>query len=98
MPWRADPMLILTRKSDESVIVDGKIEVKIISIRGDQVRLGFSAPRDISIHRKEVFEAIGRENVLAASSAGDSLQHIRESFKQSLGEHFDKSINEGRDV
>ena len=49
-------MLVLTRKLDESIIVGENIEIKIIEIRGDQVRLGIDAPRSVSIYRKELYE------------------------------------------
>ncbi len=80
-------MLVLTRKSNESVIIDNTIEVKILNVRGDQISLGFSAPREISIYRKEVYEAIQRENIQAASRGEHALQRI----KSSLGEHFIES-------
>ena len=48
-------MLVLTRKLDESVILGSNIEVKVLGIRGDQVSLGFTAPHEISIYRKEVY-------------------------------------------
>ncbi len=51
-------MLVLTRKSDESVILGDDIEVKVLAVRGDQVSLGFSAPLAMSINRKEIYEAI----------------------------------------
>ncbi len=54
-------MLVLSRNKEESVIIDNKIEVVIVDVRGDKVRLGIDAPRDISIHRKEIQEAIDRE-------------------------------------
>ena len=58
-------MLILTRSKDESVVIDNKIEVCIISVRGDKVRLGIEAPKDISVHRKEIQDAINREKLSA---------------------------------
>lgn len=57
-------MLVLNRYKDESVIIDNKIEVCIVGVRGDKVSLGIKAPRDISVHRKEVQEVINRENSL----------------------------------
>jgi carbon storage regulator len=51
-------MLVLTRKVNESVIIADDIEVKILGVRGDQVSIGFSAPREVAIFRKEVHEAI----------------------------------------
>lgn len=54
-------MLVLTRERDQSVIIGGGIEVMIVSIRGDKVRLGVIAPRRVSVNRKEVQERIDRE-------------------------------------
>lgn len=54
-------MLVLSRKKDESVVVNGNVVVTVIDIRGDKVRLGFEAPQDVSVHRKEVWEAIQRQ-------------------------------------
>jgi len=59
-------MLILTRKTNESVVIDNRIEVKILGVRGEQVSLGFSAPKEVSIFRKEVFSAIQKEKEQAA--------------------------------
>ena len=73
-------MLILTRKSDESVVIGNNIEIKILSVRGDQVSLGFSAPREVSIYRKEVFEAILHENRQAASVNTSTLEKIKASL------------------
>jgi carbon storage regulator len=47
------PMLVLTRKTDESIFIDGDIEVMVVAVRGSKVRLGFRAPANISIQRKE---------------------------------------------
>ncbi|WP_146675591.1 carbon storage regulator CsrA [Pirellula sp. SH-Sr6A] len=55
-------MLVLSRHKDERVVIgDGLIEVVVVEIRGDKVRLGFNAPKDISVHRKEVQDSIDRE-------------------------------------
>lgn len=51
-------MLVLSRKTNESVVIDDKIVVTVIEIRGDKVRLGFEAPKDVPIHRQEVVAAI----------------------------------------
>jgi carbon storage regulator len=69
-------MLILARKKDESIIIGDKIELSIIDIKGDQVKLGISAPPEIKIYRTEVFEAIQRENQEAAKAAGNKLPDI----------------------
>ncbi|MCF6093420.1 carbon storage regulator CsrA [Microaerobacter geothermalis] len=58
-------MLVLTRKSKESIMIGSDIEVTILSIEGDQVKLGISAPKEIDIHRKEIYLTIQNENQLA---------------------------------
>jgi len=61
-------MLALTRKKGESVIIGDNIEVVMLGIQGEQVKLGFVAPRSVSIFRKEVYEQIQKENIEAAAS------------------------------
>jgi carbon storage regulator len=59
-------MLVLSRQRDETIMIGDDIEVTVVDIRGDKVRLGINAPREISVHRKEVYDAIRRENRAAA--------------------------------
>ncbi len=66
-------MLVLSRKKDESIVIDGNIVITVVEVRGDKVRLGIQAPREIPIHRSEVHEAIKNEqNKQAAEDAGDA--------------------------
>ena len=58
-------MLILSRKRNESIIINDNIVVTVVDIRGDKVRLGFDAPRDVPIHRQEVYDAIRRSEMPA---------------------------------
>ena len=58
-------MLALSRKKDESLIIDNNIEVTILDIRGDQVKVGIQAPREVPIYRKEVYLQIREENKVA---------------------------------
>jgi len=58
-------MLVLSRQRDESIIIGDNIVVTIVDIRGDKVRLGIDAPTEIPVHRREVYEAIQRENLRA---------------------------------
>jgi len=60
-------MLVLSRHRDESIIIGNNIVVTIVDIRGDKVRLGIDAPTEIPVHRREVYEAIQRENLRAGS-------------------------------
>lgn len=55
-------MLVLSRKKDESIIINNDITVVVVEVRGDKVRLGIQAPKDVPVHRKEVHDAIAREN------------------------------------
>ena len=61
-------MLVLSRKKNESIIIDDNIVITVVDVRGDKVRLGIQAPREISIHRSEVQEAIEAEQAAAAAS------------------------------
>ena len=54
-------MLVLSRQRNESIIIGDDVEVTIVDVRGDKVRLGITAPRNIPVHRREVYEAIQRE-------------------------------------
>ena len=54
-------MLVLSRKKDEKILIGDSITLMVIEIRGDKVRLGIDAPRDVTVHREEVYEAIRRE-------------------------------------
>lgn len=56
-------MLVLSRKRNESVIINDNIVVTVIDVRGDKVRIGIEAPRDVSVHRQEVLEAILNEKL-----------------------------------
>jgi len=74
-------MLVLGRKKGESIVINDEIELKIISIDGDTVKLGIEAPKNIAIHRKEVYEAIQSENKLAAMQEF-SLEDLKEFQKK----------------
>ena len=54
-------MLVLSRKKDEKIVIGDNITIMVIEIRGDKVRLGIDAPREVTVHRQEVYEAIQRE-------------------------------------
>jgi carbon storage regulator len=61
-------MLVLSRQRDETIMIGDEIEITVVDIRGDKVRLGITAPTKIAVHRKEVYEAIKAENRQAAKS------------------------------
>ncbi|ARK32094.1 carbon storage regulator CsrA [Halalkalibacter krulwichiae] len=72
-------MLVLSRKLKQSIQIAGDIEIKILAIEGDQVKLGIDAPKHVEIHRKEVYLAIQEENHEAAQGISiDSLKMFLE--------------------
>ena len=69
-------MLILSRKSGESIVIDGRIHVKIVRVEGDVVKLGVQAPMDVPVHRQEVYEEIQRSNKQAITSQSAPLPKL----------------------
>jgi len=63
LPGRVRQMLVLSRKKNESIVINNDITIVVVEIRGDKVRLGVEAPREVPVHRREVFDAIQRHNV-----------------------------------
>jgi carbon storage regulator len=61
-------MLVLTRKVNQSIVIGNGIEVVVLEVRGEQVRLGIKAPRDVAVHRKEIYEQILEENRAASTT------------------------------
>lgn len=74
-------MLILTRKKDESIIIDGNIEIKIVELDDGKVRIGIEAPKNIEILRKELYETMKEENK-AAVSKKINLQDAKRFLKK----------------
>ncbi|MBP3950036.1 carbon storage regulator CsrA [Bacillus suaedae] len=73
-------MLVLTRKLNEALKIGDEIEIKILSVDGDQVKLGIEAPRNIDIHRMEVYAAIQEENNAAAKTVSlDALKGYKKT-------------------
>ncbi len=70
-------MLVLSRHRDETIMIGDDIELTVVDIRGDKVRLGIKAPTEIAVHRKEVYESIKRENRTAAMFPSDELGRLR---------------------
>ena len=62
-------MLVLSRKRDESIVIAGNITITVVDIRGDKVRLGITAPSEVPVHRREVYDAIKRDQPPAAVEA-----------------------------
>jgi carbon storage regulator len=75
-------MLVLTRKTKESIMLNDDIEITIVSIDGDQVKLGINAPKDVDIHRKEVYLSIQQENSSATKTESEMLGSLASFLKQ----------------
>ena len=69
-------MLVLSRQRDETIMIGDDIQITIVDIRGDKVRLGIDAPSQIPVHRKEVYDAIQQENRRAAKVMPEDLSDV----------------------
>ncbi len=79
-------MLVLSRRKDETIMIGDSVEITVVDVRGDTVRIGITAPRNVSVHRKEVYDAIQAENIAAAQEATPT-----ESSVDGLGSLLKKS-------
>ena len=70
-------MLVLSRKKTESIMIGDHIEVKILAVEGDQVKIGIVAPKSVKVHRSEVFEAIQQQNKEALNTSADFLKQLK---------------------
>ena len=69
-------MLVLSRQRDESIIIGDNVVITVVDVRGDKVKLGIEAPKEIPVHRREVYEAILRENRQATLLKTDDAQRL----------------------
>ena len=87
-------MLVLSRQRDETIMIGDDVEITVVDIRGDKVRLGIAAPRHIQVHRKEVYDAIKRENAEASRVQVDDLtaadKHLRQKDSAKPGNNQNK--------
>jgi carbon storage regulator len=84
-------MLVLSRQRDESIVIGDSVVVTVVDIRGDKVRLGIEAPGEIPVHRREVYEAIQRENRNGGAANPNSPKHFLPRFYDTMtlpGENF----------
>jgi len=65
-------MLILTRRVGETLMIGDEVTVTVLGVKGNQVRIGVNAPRDVAVHREEIYERIKREQAEQAAASGDS--------------------------
>jgi carbon storage regulator len=77
-------MLVLSRHRDESIMIGDNVVVTIVDIRGDKVRLGIDAPQDIPVHRREVYEAIQRENEKASQLNTSDTRRLLASVRDEV--------------
>lgn len=70
-------MLVLTRRANQSVMIGADVVVTVLEVRGDQVRIGISAPRSVAVHREEVFRELEQANKAAASPGDDALRGLQ---------------------
>ncbi len=77
-------MLVLSRTRDEAIIIGDNIVVTVVDVRGDKVKLGIEAPQDVSVHRREVYEAIKKENATAQRAASFNQQAAHKDINAGL--------------
>ena len=75
-------MLVLTRKLGESIAIDDHIKIRVVSIKGKQVRLGIEAPRETKIHREEVYSAIQCQNEASSQTSSESAREASKLLKK----------------
>ena len=76
-------MLALSRKKNEAIVINNNIEITILEIKGEQVKLGISAPKEVPVYRKEVYEQIQNANREAVSLEGmEALKTLSQSLKR----------------
>lgn len=74
-------MLVLSRREDESIIINDDIEIKVIGVKQDQVKIGIVAPKNVKIFRKEIYDEIQSANIAAANAAG-KVGDLKEALSQ----------------
>ncbi|OIJ22368.1 carbon storage regulator [Anaerobacillus alkalidiazotrophicus] len=75
-------MLVLSRKKDQSIMIGDDIEITVLAIEGDQIKLGINAPRSVEIQRKEIYLAIQEENSEAANASINLLQQLTSTLQK----------------
>lgn len=87
-------MLVLSRKPGQSIVIGENIVVTVLEVRGDQVRLGIEAPRELPVNREEIYALIRAENAAAARASTDVLEGLEELLGGTLAGRPDKSPGE----
>jgi carbon storage regulator len=89
-------VLILSRKVNERIVIGDEIEVAVVEIRGDQVKLGIVAPQNVTVHRREVFDQIQEENKAAAMGTAADLSELSGLFPAAPSGSPDPSVPPGQ--
>ncbi len=85
-------MLVLSRQKDESIMIGDEVEITIVDVRGDKVRLGITAPKSIPVHRREIYDAIQREKAQKSGEVDAGGNHVpAEKAEDPLRKKSDKS-------
>ena len=71
-------MLVLTRKTNQSIMIGDEIEVSVLAVSGDKVRVGISAPRDVPVFRREVYLSIQEERLASAAGRGEAPRSLED--------------------
>ena len=83
-------MLVLSRKTNEKILIGDDIEITIVGVSGDNVRIGIKAPKDVKILRSEVYEEVQKQNIEAASVTKHQNAETSAKLRQLLGGQLDK--------
>ncbi len=75
-------MLILARKENQSIMIGDDVEITVVSIKGDHIKIGIQAPKNIKVFRKEIFEEIQAANIEASKVKFDTLKEVGNLFKK----------------
>jgi carbon storage regulator len=75
-------MLVLSRGAGESVVIGGNVIVTVVEIKGDVVRLGIDAPREVQVHREEVFKAVREANLASAGATDEAVRGIGRRIRE----------------
>jgi carbon storage regulator len=85
-------MLILSRKSGESIVIDGRIHVKVVRVEGEVVKIGIDAPAEVPVHRREVYEEIQRSNEQALTRQNVALPKLPKLEPPKPGRKISKAL------
>lgn len=75
-------MLALTRRKNESIVIDGNIEITILDVQGDKVRIGINAPKEVEVYRKEIYDQISKSNHEATIITIDAISKLSSIMKK----------------